>query len=79
MILFGYKGKCFSMLLFDDGTLVYGRPDQNTVLCLCEKTLGEIRSLLHDNRKMLHQCGEKINQLNRRSLFIVSKCYCEDR
>ena len=38
MILFGYKGDRFSTLLFDDGTLVYGRPDQNTVMHLCEKT-----------------------------------------
>ena len=61
MILFGYKGDHISTILFDDGTLVCGRADQNTVMSLCEKTMGQIQNLICDNRKMLHQCGEKIN------------------
>ena len=80
MILFGYKGDRFSTLLFDDGTLVYGRPDQNTVMRLCEKTMGQIQNLICDNRKMLHQCGEKINgkEMDGENCFIFEDYHIVD-
>ena len=79
-ILFGYKGECFSTLLFDDGTLVYGRADQNTVMRLCEKTMRQIRRILRDNRKLLHQCGEKINgkEMDGENCFIFEDYHIVD-
>ena len=80
MILFGYKGDRFSTLLFDDGTLVYGRADQNTVMSLCEKTMGQIQNLICDNRKMLHQYGEKINgkEMDGENCFIFEDYHIVD-
>ena len=61
MILFGYKGDHISTVLFDDGTLIYGKSDHNMVMLLPEKTMRQIQKLICDNRDMLHRCGEKIN------------------
>ena len=80
MILFGYKGDRFSTLLFDDGTLVYSSIDQNTVMSLCEKTMGQIQNLICDNRKMLYQCGEKINgkEMDGENCFIFEDYHIVD-
>ena len=47
---------------------------------LCEKTMGQIQNLICDNRKMLHQCGEKINgkEMDGENCFIFEDYHIVD-
>lgn len=61
MILFGYETGTFSVLLYSDGTLLYGKKNNQAILSLPGEALERVRAILKENRPMLLRLGKEIN------------------